>query len=281
LKDEFKFIPSPSLMARIYVSSSTLESGLRGEEFDLDFETAKKLVRVLRLTVGETFVAFDGLGGEWDCALTHVENERKNFKARATILAARETKPEGRLQLSVAQAIPKGDKMEFVLQKGTELGVAEFWPFEAERSVPRLLGDADDSERATQRTNRWRRIVEAACAQCGRSQVPIVHAIGDFAMAISYGTAGGRCFMLDEDPQAPSLREVLTKAPLFDDEAPNDEPVRVMLLIGPEGGWATREREWAERYGAESVGLGRLVLRTETAALAAAAILQWEVGDLG
>lgn len=269
-------------MSRIYVSSTILEPGLRGEEFDLDFETAKKLVRVLRLTAGETFVAFDGLGGEWDCVLTHIESERKTFKARATILAARESKPEGRLLLSVAQAIPKGDKMEFVLQKGTELGVAEFWPFEAERSVPRLLGDADDNgERATQRANRWRRIVEAACAQCGRAQVPIVHAIGDFATAVSYGTSGGRCFMLDEDPQAPSLREVLTQAPLFEVKAPSDEQVRIMLLIGPEGGWAPREREWAERYGAESVGLGRLVLRTETAALAAAAILQWEAGELG
>ncbi len=269
-------------MARIYISSTILEPGLRGEEFDLDFETAKKLVRVLRLSAGESFVAFDGLGSEWDCALTHVESERKNFKARATILAARESKPEGRLQLLVAQAIPKGDKMEFVLQKGTELGVAEFWPFEAERSVPRLLGDADDGgERATQRANRWRRIVEAACAQCGRAQVPIVHAIGDFATAVSYGTSGGRCFMLDEDPQAPLLREVLGNTPLFDEEFPDDEPVRVMLLIGPEGGWAAREREWAERYGVESVGLGRLVLRTETAALAVAAVLQWEAGALG
>ncbi len=64
-----------------FVSSTILEPGLRGEEFDLDFETAKKLVRVLRLTAGETFVAFDGLGGEWDCVLTHVESERKNFQS--------------------------------------------------------------------------------------------------------------------------------------------------------------------------------------------------------
>jgi 16S rRNA (uracil1498-N3)-methyltransferase len=265
-------------MPRIYLSSSVLEPGLRGEEFDLDFETAKKLVKVLRLTPGETFIAFDGQGGEWECALTEVEAERKHIKARAALLAQREVAPGGRLQLSVAQAIPKGDKMEFVLQKGTELGVAEFWPFEAERSVPRLLGDDDGGERATQRAERWRRIVEAACAQCGRAQVPIVHAIGDFATAVTAGTSNGRCFMLDESPDAPTLRQVLTSAPLFDE---TDEPIRVMFLIGPEGGWSAREREWAERYGAEAVGLGRLVLRTETAALAAAAILQWEAGDLG
>jgi 16S rRNA (uracil1498-N3)-methyltransferase len=180
----------------------------------------------------------------------------------------------------VAQAIPKGDKMEFVLQKGTELGVAEFWPFEAERSVPRLLSE-DDGERATMRAERWRRIVAGAAAQCGRARVPVVHAIGDFGTAVSSGTANGRCFVLDEDPEAPGLREVLARAPLFPPDAAPDDVARVMLLIGPEGGWAAREREWAERYGAEPVGLGKLVLRTETAALAAAAILQWEVGDLG
>ncbi len=267
-------------MSRIYLSPSILEPGLRGEAFDLDFETAKKLVRVLRLTPGETFVAFDGMGGEWECALVEVESERKHLRARATVIAEREVPAAGRLHLMVAQAIPKGDKMEFVLQKGTELGVAEFWPFEAERSVPRLLGD-DDGERATLRAERWRRIVAGAASQCGRSQVPIIHAIGDFGTAVSSGTAQGRCFMLDEKPDTPGLREVLAQAPLFAPDAAPDDVARIMLLIGPEGGWGEREREWAERYGAESVGLGRLVLRTETAALAAAAILQWEAGDLG
>lgn len=265
-------------MPRIYISPSFLEAGLRGEEFALDFETAKKLVRVLRLTPGEMFVAFDGLGGEYECVLTAVENEKKNIAARAAVLKKREAAAAGRLHLSVAQAIPKGDKMELVLQKGTELGVAEFWPFEAERSVPRLLGD-DDGERATQRAMRWRRIVEAAAAQCGRAQVPIVHAISDFATAVSEGTRQGRCFFLDEAPEAPGLREALANETL----APGgpDEPLRVMLLVGPEGGWSAREREWAVRYGAECVGLGRLILRTETAALTVAAILQWTCGELG
>lgn len=268
-------------MSRIYISPSTLEPGLRGQEFDLDFETAKKLVRVLRLTPGETFVAFDGLGGEWDCALVEIESERKHLRARAAIIAERETAVAGRLHLMVAQAIPKGDKMELVLQKGTELGVAEFWPFEAERSVPRLLGEDDGGERATMRAERWRRVVSGAASQCGRSQMPIVHAIGDFGTAVSAGTAQGRCFMLDEKPGTPGLREALAQSPLFPPDAEPDEVARVMILIGPEGGWGEREREWAERYGAEPVGLGRLVLRTETAGLAAAAILQWEAGDLG
>ncbi|MDQ3813003.1 MAG: 16S rRNA (uracil(1498)-N(3))-methyltransferase [Armatimonadota bacterium] len=267
-------------MPRVFLSPSVLEAGLNGEEFELDYETAKKLTRVLRLTPGETFIAFDGLGGEWECALTATEGEgsKKNVSARAVILAEREPLPRGRLHLSVAQAIPKGDKMELVLQKGTELGVAEFWPIDAERSVSKLHLE-DDPERAATRTERWRKIVAQAAAQCGRADVPIVHAICDFVTAVASGTNGSRCFMLDEQPEAEPLRVALQREPLAL-ESPQDE-ARIMLLIGPEGGWTPREREWAERYGVEAVGLGRLILRTETAALVAAAILQWQAGELG
>jgi 16S rRNA (uracil1498-N3)-methyltransferase len=167
--------------------------------------------------------------------------------------------------------------MDWVLQKGTELGVAEFWPFQAARSIPVL----DDGERASGRTERWRKIAQAAASQCGRSDVPIVHAIGELATVVDAGTsAGSRCFMLDELGEVDALRSALRREPLqWDDD--NQVQTRVMLLVGPEGGWTPREREWAERYGAESVGLGRLVLRTETAALVAAAVLQWEAGELG
>ena len=247
---------------------------MQGEEFELDAETAKKLTRVLRLTEGETFVAFDGMGGEWECALAAIAANPSGKSARAVVLGPREIAPVARLRLSVAQAIPKGDKMEWVLQKGTELGVAEFWPLQAGRSVPMI----EDDERAAARAGRWRKIAQQAAAQCGRADVPVVHALCEFATAVDYGTNGSRCFMLDELSETETLRAVLRREPLqFDDDA----PARVMLLIGPEGGWTAREREWAERYGVERVGLGRLVLRTETAALVAAAVLQWEAGELG
>ena len=269
-------------MARLLLSSHFIEAGLRGEEFDLDFESAKKLTRVLRLTAGEIFVAFDGSGREWECVLTSIQEEdasgRKSIGARAAILSERETSFGGRVKISVAQAIPKGDKMELVLQKGTELGVAEFWPFEAERSVAKVLSDDDDGQRATIRAERWRKIVAQASMQCGRAEVPIVHAIADFSTVVGVGTGNGRCFLLDEAPQIESFKAALRREAIaFDAEAPPP----VMLLIGPEGGWSEREREWAERYGVEAVGLGRLILRTETAALVAAAVLQWEAGVLG
>jgi 16S rRNA (uracil1498-N3)-methyltransferase len=261
-------------MTRIYLSPDILEAGLRGEMMELDAETSKKLLRVLRLTPGEMFVGFDGMGGEWDCALASPDEDNpKSRTARAVLLQEREAAPERRLHLSVAQAIPKGEKMDLVLQKGTELGVSEFWPFMAGRSIPEY-----DDDRAAARTERWRKIVRTAAAQCGRSDVPIVHAICDFAMVVDYGTnSGSRCFMLDELGESGALRKALQQEPL---ESEPGVPAKVMLLVGPEGGWTEREREWAQRYGAEPVGLGRLVLRTETAALVATSVFQWEAGEL-
>lgn len=265
-------------MTRVLLSISNLEAIENGEEFDLDSETAKKLVRVLRLTSGETFVGFDGRGREWECALIAVEAQKKPA-ARAVAIEEKQSEVESKLHLSVAQAIPKGDKMEFVLQKGTEIGVREFWPFEAARSVARVLLEEDGGgARATQRAERWRRIVESAVSQCGRADVPVVHAIADFSTVVSYGTGEGRCFMLDERPDAPTLREALL-GEVVKAEA-EEAPVKIMLLIGPEGGWTDEEREWADRYGAEPVSLGRRVLRTETAALVAATILMWEAGEI-
>jgi 16S rRNA (uracil1498-N3)-methyltransferase len=273
-------------MTRVLLSSTNIEAIEAGEEFDLEAETAKKLVRVLRLTPGEIFAGFDGRGREWECALVGIETQKKPV-ARAVALQEKIVEERAvRLRLSVAQAIPKGDKMEMVLQKGTELGVCEFWPFEASRSVARIFFEDDQSERAASRAERWRRIVESAAAQCGRADVPIVHAITDFSTVVSYGTNQGRCFLLDESRDALPLRETLQRTPLLiadettADATGDDAPFHVMLLVGPEGGWTTEEREWADRYGAECVSLGHRVLRTETAALVAAAVLQWEAGGI-
>ena len=263
-------------MPRLLLDGLVLERALEeNAEFDVDADSAKKLVKVLRMAPGETFIAFDGRGREWECALTAVENEGR-ARARAAIVEERSTAIVRRVYLSIAQAIPKGDKMEFVLQKGTELGAREFWPFDSQRTISRLSPD-EEAERAAGRANRWRRICEGASSQCGRADVPIVHAIADLATVISSGTAQGRCFFLDEGPDALSLRETLEQTPIeWDEEA----PPRAMIVVGPEGGWTDTEREWAERYGAESVSLGSRILRTETAALVAATILSWEAGEL-
>ena len=263
-------------MPRLFVSAALLDDAVSsGEEFDLDAENAKKLVKVLRMTPGETFVAFNGAGREWECALTEVSAEGR-ARARAALIEELDTQMVRRVHLSIAQSIPKGDKMEFVLQKGTELGARDFWPFDSDRTISRLSPD-EEAERATTRAQRWRRIVEGAASQCGRADVPVVHAIADLGTVLSTGTSEGHCFFLDEGEGAMSLRETLVNTPL---EWDADAPPRAMIVVGPEGGWTDREREEAERYGAQSVSLGSRILRTETAALVAATILSWEAGEL-
>src|SRR4051812_44874391 len=129
-------------MPRLYLSPEILDVALAGDEFDLDADSAKKVARVLRMSAGETFVGFSGFGREWECALTNIETEGKP-RVKAVILNERDVERLERVRISIAQAIPKGDKMDLVLQKGTEIGVAEFYPFDAERSVSRLDPDAD------------------------------------------------------------------------------------------------------------------------------------------
>ena len=268
-------------MPRILLHHEAAEAAAASDEFELDYETAKKITRVLRMNPGETFIGFDGRGREWDCAVVSTQGEGKRPYVRAIALNERESVAPLPLYLCVAQALPKGEKIDFVLQKGTELGVAEFWPFEAGRSVARLFIE-EDGERVIARARRWRKIVESASAQCGRADVPEVRAAGDFATVASEAVSAGRCFMLDESNDAKSLRQILQENPLeraegieFASDAPH-----IILLIGPEGGWTDEERDWAQRYGVESVSLGSRILRTETAALVAASILLWESGGL-
>ncbi len=268
-------VPTIQFMPRLYLSPEILDLALTGDEFDLDAEASKKIARVLRMSAGETFVGFSGFGREWECAISAIESDGKP-RVKAVLLSERDVERLERVRISIAQAIPKGDKMDLVLQKGTEIGVAEFYPFDAERSVSRLDPDAD-YERSIARTQRYRKIVEGAAAQSGRADVPVVHAISDFSTAVATGTGEGACLMLDESDDALSLREVLKRDPI---EWSDETPPRVMLLIGPEGGWSPREREWGERYGAVSVSLGSRILRTETAALVAATILKWEAGEI-
>jgi 16S rRNA (uracil1498-N3)-methyltransferase len=268
-------------MPRILLHHEAAESAAASKEFELDYETAKKVARVLRMSEGETFIGFDGRGKEWDCVIVSTQGQGKRPYVRAVALSERAGQAPLPLYLCVAQALPKGEKIDFVLQKGTELGVAEFWPFEAGRSVTRLFIE-EDGERAGNRAARWRKIVESASAQCGRADVPEVRSASDFATVASEAVSAGRCFMLDEAKDAKPLREILEEEPLeradgieFASDAPH-----IILLVGPEGGWTAEERDWAQRYGVESVSLGTRILRTETAALVAASILLWESGGL-
>lgn len=229
-----------------------------GDEIPLPEDVAGHLVRVLRLQPGDACVLFNGDGHDYDARLVAAGKR----EARAEILAARPVKNESPLRISLLQGIARGEKMDWILQKATELGVARIVPVDSERSEVKL-----DAARAEKRLAHWREVVVAACEQSGRAVVPEV--LPPQPLGRGAALREGRGFLLD--PVATQTLASLQGNP----------PGACMLAIGPEGGWSPRDHEQLLAAGYEGLRLGPRVLRTETAGIAAISALQALAGDLG
>lgn len=219
------------------------------------------LLHVLRLAEGASLEVFDGTGRAFDARVVSVDAQQ----VRLSLGPTRSAPP--RRAVSVLQGLPKGDKLEWVLQKGTELGAAAFYPVATARSVVKL-----EPKRAEERTTRWMKIVEEAARQCRRNDVPQVHTprpLLEAARALPPGTA---LLVLDEEETAVPLGEAFRAC------APG---APVALVVGPEGGLAREEVSALAGLGARGVSLGTRILRTETAALAALAVMAHLDGELG
>lgn len=229
-----------------------------GTEIPLPENVAGHLVRVLRLQPGDACVLFNGDGYDYDARLVAAGKR----EARAEILAARPVKNESPLRISLLQGIARGEKMDWILQKATELGVARIVPVDSERSEVKL-----DAARAEKRLAHWREVVVSACEQSGRAVVPEV--LPPQPLGRGAALREGRGFLLD--PVATQTLASLQGNP----------PGACMLAIGPEGGWSPRDHEQLLAAGYEGLRLGPRVLRTETAGIAAISALQALAGDLG
>jgi 16S rRNA (uracil1498-N3)-methyltransferase len=217
-------------------------------------------LRVLRVATGDRLEVFDGRGRAWDAEVLAVERDHALVRLGAVRTAA-----AGR-NIAIVQALPKADKLELVLQKGTELGAHAFHPAVSERSLIRL---SDSAARA--RRERWQRIAEEAARQCGRHDVPVVHPVLPLVDAVCALAPGTRVLVLDEEEQTLRLSA-----------AADAEPASALaLVVGPEGGLSRSEIDALRGLGGAAVSLGPLVLRTETAALAALAVLRHRDGLLG
>jgi 16S rRNA (uracil1498-N3)-methyltransferase len=217
------------------------------------------LVRVLRLRAGDDCVLFNGDGHDHDARLVEVGKRG----AVAQVLASRAIANESPLRIVLLQGIARGEKMDLILQKATELGVARIVPVDAERTEVRL-----DGERLRKRVAHWRSVVVSACEQCGRARIPQLSepaGIGDIG-----NHAGDAALRLTLDPNGGLVLPALSVA----------APATVALAIGPEGGWSPRDRDALRAAGFEGLRLGPRILRTETAGLAAIAALQARYGDL-
>lgn len=228
--------------------------------------SALHVVRVLRLRVGAQLCVFDGRGGEYAARIEAIERDQ----VRIALGPHQPIERESALRITLLQSLARGERMDLIVQKATELGVSCIIPVASQHSVVRLVGSA-----ATRRVEHWRQIVISACEQCGRNRLPEVAPVMDVASACGLIDAASARYLLD-----PEAHESLTAA--LGRLSPQTEPKRggVALLIGPEGGWGQEELAIARRSGFSSVQLGPRVLRTETAPLAALAIVQATCGDL-
>jgi 16S rRNA (uracil1498-N3)-methyltransferase len=219
---------------------------------------AHHMLRVLRLAVGAEVTLFDGAGGEYAARIDAVHKDA----VRVEVGAHAATERESPLAVTLAQGISRGERMDWVIQKATELGVRGIAPLITERSVVRL-----DARQAQKKSQHWRGIAIAACEQCGRNRLPEMAAPLDFQNFLAHAAS------------AEGLRLLLS--PLGKDRIGAIAPVEtITLLIGPEGGLAPEVRAAAIGKGFIEVQLGPRVLRTETAAIAALAALQQAFGDL-
>jgi 16S rRNA (uracil1498-N3)-methyltransferase len=241
-------------MARLYLPPDRLTT----DRVVLGEEAHRYLHRVLRLAPGDRLVIFDGQGHEIDA-----EIETGTLRGTTLRLGARREVPGPRVAVSLLQAIPKGERMDLLVQKTTELGLRRLRPVISARSVVQA-GDGMG------RLRRWRTISEEAARQCGRADLPVIDAPVPLATALAEAAGGGglRLFVWEEAQGAP-LRRAFA----------GDE-TEVTLLVGPEGGFEPAEALAARAAGFVAVGLGRRILRSETAAMVAVALTQAALGEL-
>ena len=226
-----------------------------GAQFALAPDAAQHVARALRLKTGDPLIVFDGRGGEYEATIERIDRGHVDVKVGGW----RDVEREARMRVGLVQGLPEADKMDWIIQKAVELGVAWIQPIVCDRSVVRLHG-----ERAERREAHWRRVAIAACEQSGRDVVPEVRATLPFQAWVAEERTVARWMLV---PGATPLAA----------HAPPAGPVE--LLVGPEGGLSERELDLARSRRCEELSLGPRVLRTETAPLAALAAIHALWGD--
>ena len=242
-------------LTRLFVS----ENILSGAELALDGEKARYIGRVLRLRPGDHLAVFNGKDGEFAANVLSISKNTAVVQVDAHI----DTATESPLKVHLVQGISRGERMDFVIQKATELGVKRISPVLTEHGVVKL-----DARRTTKRRNHWQKVAESACEQSGRIRPPLI----DEPVSLNswFGAKTG-------DADIDLILRPRAAMSLISIAAPN---TKVCLLIGPEGGFSDSEYEDATIAKFKAVSLGPRVLRTETAAIAALTVAQSLWGDL-
>ncbi len=228
-----------------------------GSSISLPGETSHYLGQVLRLRIGDRLLLFNARDGEFAAVISKIEKKDVEVTLESQ---SREPQPPS-LKIHLAQGLSRGDLMDYCMQKATELGVSQITPLITEYGEVKLKAD-----RVENKLRHWRKITVAASEQSGRLNVPRINSPCQL-QEWQQGIRPGVNIMLD-----PSGKESLQQG--------SSIPVSINLLIGPEGGFSEKEIAWARAHDFSVVSLGSRVLRTETAPVAALAILQHLYGDM-
>jgi 16S rRNA (uracil1498-N3)-methyltransferase len=224
---------------------------------------AQHISRVLRLEPGAPLRVFNGKGGEFEAVVESVRRDKASIRVGTHHPIERESP----LDITLLQGIARGEKMDLILQKATELGIARVVPLTMVRSTVRL-----DAANAQRRREHWQAVAISACEQCGRNTVPSIAPPVSLAVAVA-ATHTALKLLLSPDDHSMTLPTLLGGTEL-------SSPPSICLLVGPEGGFDTTEIAIARNAGFQTCRLGPRILRTETAALTALAALQSLAGDL-
>ena len=228
-------------------------------------DDAHHLANVMRAKAGDTVIVADGSGRE---AIVKVSSLSKN-EISAEILELRESVSEPRVRITIAQAMPKADKMETIIQKGTEIGAAGFIPFNSERTIVQY-----DAKKEHKRLERWSKISKEAAEQAHRGRIPDIAPVCSWKELLGLAEKADAAFFCYEKESNLTLRKHLDRLKI-------EEKANIMLIIGPEGGFSEKEAREAEEAGCLTVSLGRRILRTETAALVGMSCILYEYGEIG
>ncbi len=245
-------------MPRFYVPQPRIEKGMLRIEGD----EVRHIRRVLRLRTGDEIIVFDGSAKEYEGMI--VEDRPSSVVIRIQNILS--SKKESPLEITLAQSVLKGEKMDYLIQKATELGVKEIIPFFSSRSIPIL-----EKSKSLRRHRRWERIAIEASKQSGRGVIPKIEPLQDYSEMLQNIPPDFLRLILWEKEGA-RLKEVL---------AGLKEKIKIFFIVGPEGGLSQEEVDLAKEKGFIPITLGKRILRSETASLSLLSILQYDWGDMG
>ncbi|CAH1204260.1 Ribosomal RNA small subunit methyltransferase E [Paenibacillus allorhizoplanae] len=235
----------------------------------IEGDDAHHLGRVMRAEVGDKVICSNGVDREVLVRISHLDKGA----VTAEIVEELAMDAEASVDVWIAQSLPKGDKMELIIQKGTEIGAARFLPFLSERTIVQY-----DAKKEAKRTERWQKIAKEAAEQAHRNRVPQIESVYSWKQLLQRAKEADVAWICYEKEDGQQLKPAIQSAIAAGQIEPGKQ---VLIAVGPEGGFTEQEIKQAEEAGFRSVSLGNRILRTETAAMVGLTCLFYETGEMG